>query len=123
MRPPVPVLFPKIVPPQGDEVCGKFLPGGTAVGWNLLPMMRDPRHWGRDPDLFRPERFLEADETTRASMERSVEICFGFGRFACAGKPLAYMELYKFYFEVSHIYRRVLCYCLRLTQMIVVSIF
>lgn len=26
---------------------------------------------------------------------------FGYGRFGCAGKPLAQMELHKVYFEVS----------------------
>lgn len=101
MRPPVPIKFPKVVPPQGDTIDGKFLPGGTAVGWNLVPMMRSPRHWGPNSEVFRPERFNEADEGTRASMERLIEMCFGHGRFACAGKPLALMELNKVYFEVS----------------------
>lgn len=101
MRPPTPIKFPKLVPPQGDEIDGKFIPGGTAVGWNLIPMMRSPRHWGHDGELFRPERFMEVDEDTRASMERLVEMVFGYGRFGCAGKPLAFMELNKVYFEVS----------------------
>ncbi|KUI71671.1 Pisatin demethylase [Cytospora mali] len=100
MRPPVPTMFPKVVPPQGDEINGIFVPGGTSVGWNLLPMMRAVEYWGRDPDVFRPERFMEADEKTRASMERLVEMVFGYGRFGCAGKPLAQMELHKFYFEM-----------------------
>lgn len=101
MRPPVPLMFPKVVPPQGDVIDGKFIPGGTAVGWNLLSLMRSPDHWGADAELFRPERFLEVDEETRGSMERLVELVFGYGRFACAGKPLAMMELSKTYFEVS----------------------
>lgn len=101
MRPPAPLMFPKVVPPQGDEIDGKFIPGGTAVGWNLMPMMRDSRHWGRDPEIFRPERFMDSDEKTRVSMERLVEMIFGYGRFGCAGKPLAQMELHKVYFEVS----------------------
>lgn len=101
MRPPVPVMFPKSVPPQGDWIDGRFIPGGTAVGWNLLPMMRDPRHWGRDPEVFRPERFTDVDDKTRVSMEQLVKLVFGYGRFACAGQPLAQMELLKVYFEVS----------------------
>ncbi|ROW15878.1 hypothetical protein VPNG_02637 [Cytospora leucostoma] len=100
MRPPGPTMFPKTVPPQGDEIDGKFIPGGTAVGWNLLPMLREARLWGRDPEIFRPERFSEVDDDTRASRERLVELVFGYGRFACAGKPLAQMELHKFYFEL-----------------------
>lgn len=101
MRPPVPTMFPKVVPPQGDEIDGKFIPGGTSIGWNLMPMMRSPRYWGHDPDIFRPERFMEADDKARLSMERNVDLAFGYGRYGCAGKPLAVMELNKFYFEVS----------------------
>ncbi|ROV93639.1 hypothetical protein VMCG_08103 [Cytospora schulzeri] len=100
MRPPVPVMFPKVVPPQGDEIDGKFIPGGTAVGWNLIPTMRDARHWGRDPEIFRPERFIDVDDETRVSRERIVDLLFGHGRFGCAGKPLAQMELLKVYFEL-----------------------
>jgi cytochrome P450 len=101
MRPPVPIKFHKVVPPQGDEIDGKAIPGGTAIGWNLIPMMRSTRHWGQDAEVFRPERFVEADEDTRLSMERLVDMVFGYGRFACAGRPLAFMELIKVYFEVS----------------------
>lgn len=101
MRPPVPTMFPKVVPPQGDEIHGKFIPGGTAIGWNLMPMMRSPLYWGHDPDVFRPERFLEVDEKVRMAMERNVDMVFGYGRYGCAGKPLAIMELNKIYFEVS----------------------
>lgn len=101
MRPAVPLLFNKTVPPQGDVINGMFVPGGTAVGWNLLTMMRSPEHWGPDADVFRPERFMEADEKTRASMERLVDLAFGYGKFGYAGKPLAFMELNKVFFEVK----------------------
>lgn len=96
-------MFPKVVPPQGDTINGIFIPGGTGVGWNLLALMRNPDHWGPDAQLFRPERFLEVGEEKRGSMERLVELCFGYGRFACAGKPLAMMELGKTFFEVSRL--------------------
>lgn len=90
-----------IVPPQGDEFDAKFIPGGTAVGWNLLPMLREARLWGRDPEIFRPQQLSGVDNNARASRERVVELLLGYGRFACAGKTLAQMELHKFYFEVS----------------------
>lgn len=97
-------MLPKVVPPEGDTLNGIFIPGGTAVGWNLLALMRSPQHFGPDAKLFRPERFLEVDEETRAARERLVEMVFGYGRFACAGKPLAMMELSKTFFEVSDYY-------------------
>lgn len=95
-------MFPKVVPPEGDVIDGKFIPGGTAVGWNLLALMRSPEYFGADAERFRPERFLDdVDEEARGARERLVDMVFGFGRFACAGRPLAMMELSKTFFEVS----------------------
>lgn len=101
MRSAAPILFIKVVPPQGDVVDGIFLPGGTGIGQNLFPLMRCREYWGDDADVFRPERFMDVDTDTRASMERLVELAFGYGRYGCGGKPLAFMELNKVFFEVS----------------------
>ncbi|CAJ2501911.1 Uu.00g047640.m01.CDS01 [Anthostomella pinea] len=100
MRPPAPGLYPKSVPPEGDMIHGKFIPGGTAIGMNTAALVRSTELFGEDADLFRPERFLEADEATRAEMERNVELVFGYGRWMCAGKPVAFMELNKVFFEL-----------------------
>lgn len=101
MRPGAVGTFPKVVPPQGEVVQGKFIPGGTVVGMNVPAMLRSTELFGSDADLFRPERWLEASEAKRAEMERQVETMFGHGRWMCAGKPIALMELYKTFFEVS----------------------
>ncbi|KAI1074636.1 BcABA1, cytochrome P450 monooxygenase [Whalleya microplaca] len=100
MRPPAPGLYPKTVPPEGDIIHGKFIPGGTAIGMNTSALVRSTELFGEDADIFRPERFMEADETTRAEMERNVELVFGYGRWMCAGKPVAFMELNKIFFEL-----------------------
>lgn len=101
MRPGAVGTFPKVVPHQGEVVQGKFIPGGTVVGMNVPAMLRSTELFGSDADLFRPERWLEASEAKRAEMERQVETMFGHGRWMCAGKPIALMELYKTFFEVS----------------------
>lgn len=101
MRSPAPILFGKVVPPEGDVVDGIFVPGGTTIGHNFFPMLRAREHWGDDAAVFRPERFMEVDTHARASMERLVDLVFGYGRYGCAGKPLAFMELNKVFFEVS----------------------
>lgn len=101
MRPPAPGLYPKSVPPEGDVIHDIFIPGGTAIGMNTGALVRSPALFGADADAFRPERFLEVDEATRAEMERNVELVFGYGRWMCAGKPVAFMELNKVFFEVS----------------------
>ncbi|KAJ4417557.1 hypothetical protein N0V82_006116 [Gnomoniopsis sp. IMI 355080] len=101
MRPPGPVVFGKVVPPQGDVIDGKFIPGGTVIASANAPMMRAHCYWGPDSDLFRPERFLEVDDQQRATLERIVDMAFGYGRLKCAGQPVAFMELNKVFFEVD----------------------
>lgn len=101
MRPGTVGTFPKVVPPQGEVVQGKFIPGGTVVGMNIAAMLRSTEHFGSDAHLFRPERWLEVSEAQRGEMERQVETMFGHGRWMCAGKPIALMELFKTFFEVS----------------------
>ena len=102
MRPPAPGLYAKQVPTGGDTLGGVFLPAGTAVGMNTSALLRSTTLFGEDADVFRPERFEQAkDADTRTEMERAVELIFGYGRWMCAGKPVAFMELNKVFFEVS----------------------
>lgn len=56
--------------------------------------------FGPDADLFRPERWLEVDEAQRTEMRRVAELVFGYGRWMCAGKVIAFMELNKVLVEV-----------------------
>ncbi|KAJ0118711.1 cytochrome p450 [Diaporthe amygdali] len=100
MRSPAPGLYPKVVPAGGDTLCGKFVPEGTAIGMNTSAMLASTRHFGEDANLFRPERFLEVDDTKRSEMQRNVELIFGNGRWMCAGRPVAFMELNKIFFEL-----------------------
>lgn len=104
IRAPATGLYPKTVPPQGDTIDGKFIPGGTAIGMNAPALLKSPLLFGPDAELFRPERFLEADDdAARLGMERDVEMAFGYGRYMCAGKAVAFMELYKAFFEVCRL--------------------
>ncbi|KAI0012536.1 cytochrome P450 [Xylariaceae sp. FL0662B] len=100
MRPPAVALFPKVLPPEGDMIDGKFIPGGTSIGVNFPALMQNTAIFGPDTAMFRPERFTEADEATRAEMMRVVQLGFGYGRWMCAGKPIALMELNKIFFEL-----------------------
>lgn len=101
MRTPSAGLFPKTVPAGGETIAGRLVPGGTAVAANAAALMRCADTFGADVDVFRPERFVDApDADARARMERHVELVFGVGRFMCAGKPIALMELNKIFFEV-----------------------
>lgn len=93
-------MIAKEVHPEGDTIDGKFLPGGMIVGSNFLSLLRSKALFGEDADVFRPERYLELDQKARSEMERNVELSFGYGRWMCAGKPIAFMELNKIFFEV-----------------------
>ncbi|KAI1822452.1 cytochrome P450 [Xylaria intraflava] len=100
IRPAATATFAKEVPPGGDTIHGYFVPAGTSVGPNLPCMMRSKELFGEDADIFRPERFLEADPDTRTEMQRNVDLVFGYGRWMCAGKTVAWLELNKMIFEV-----------------------
>ncbi|KAI0390582.1 cytochrome P450 [Xylariaceae sp. FL0594] len=100
IRPVATGTFGKVVPPGGDTINGYWVPGGTSVGPNQPSVMRSKALWGPDADLFRPERFIEVDEVRRAEMQRIVDVNFGYGRWMCAGKAIALLELNKAIFEL-----------------------
>ncbi|ORY70305.1 cytochrome P450 [Pseudomassariella vexata] len=100
MYPPVTGMGSKQVPPGGDMINGHFLPEGTQVGTNTFGLMRSKDIWGKDADVFRPERWLEASEAELKVMNTVVDMIFGHGKYACLGKPIAMMELNKVYVEL-----------------------
>ncbi|KAI6092290.1 cytochrome P450 [Hypoxylon rubiginosum] len=90
----------KEVPPEGDTIDGKFIPGGTRIGWNILYIQRSKAIFGPDADVFRPERWLGIDSQKHREMINVVELVFGYGRWGCSGKSVAFMELNKVYVEL-----------------------
>src|SRR5690348_8105258 len=90
----------KEVPPEGDTIDGIFVPGGTRIGHNTLGIMRRQDIFGDDVDLFRPERWLNISPEKRQEMVQTTELVFGYGRWGCSGKPVAFLELNKVYVEV-----------------------
>ena len=53
---------------------------------------RDPRYFSPDPDMFMPERWLDASSGKFAT-DRSAFIPFASGHANCVGKNLAWMEM------------------------------
>lgn len=70
LHPPIGLSMERVVPAGGAEIGGKFFPAGTVVGMNPWVVHRCREVFGEDADKWRPERWLEVDGTTRASMER-----------------------------------------------------
>ncbi|KAI5922568.1 cytochrome P450 [Camillea tinctor] len=96
-------LFKK-VPKGGDVIDGHFVPEGTEVGHNVLGIMRSTEHWGDDVEIFRPERWIEADEKTYDMMSSVLEIHWGSGRFRCLGRNVAGIQLNKMFVELLRRY-------------------
>ncbi|KAG4293831.1 hypothetical protein FPRO06_00416 [Fusarium proliferatum] len=100
MWPPVAGLGFKQVPPEGDTISGFFVPGGTQVGQGFYAVGRSRLVWGDDADVFRPERWLLADEDRLRDMVATLDTHFGHGKYSCLGKPIALMEIHKAVFEL-----------------------
>ncbi|KAH6649549.1 cytochrome P450 [Chaetomium tenue] len=99
--PPSAGLFTKEVPKAGDSIHGYYLPPGTEVGQCLSSVGKLPRIWGADADLYYPERWLEATPEKFDEMQAAVDLVFSSGKYVCLGKHIAWMELLKFFAEVT----------------------
>uniref|UniRef100_A0A182FZX1 Uncharacterized protein n=1 Tax=Anopheles albimanus TaxID=7167 RepID=A0A182FZX1_ANOAL len=75
---------------------GYRVPKDTTVLMGLRNVHMDPEHWG-DPEVFRPERFLDADRNI-VNSERV--LAFGLGQRRCLGETLARSCLFTFFVGV-----------------------
>ena len=50
--------------------------------------------------MFRPERWIEATPEQLATMEKSHDLVFGYGKYRCMGEKIARIELLKTFFEL-----------------------
>ncbi|CAG8981983.1 hypothetical protein HYALB_00004849 [Hymenoscyphus albidus] len=92
------LLFSREIPPAGKPIDGHFIPGGTDVVTQAHIVQRDPILYAPDPEVYRPERWLESDEKTKEF--EAASFVFGTGPRFCLGKDIALMELYKLVPEV-----------------------
>lgn len=84
----------RITPPQGVEICGRHVPGGTIVGCSAWVIHKRPEVYGDDVDCYRPERWLEADKEQLKDMNACM-LQFGAGARTCIGKNISLLEVYK----------------------------
>nr|POE88404.1 cytochrome p450 monooxygenase [Quercus suber] len=94
MHPAAGLLLERIVPAQGLDVLGTFIPGGTIVGCNPWVVHRRPEVFGAGVDEFRPERWLDATPEQLRVMKASM-FHFGAGARTCIGKNISLLEMYK----------------------------
>lgn len=103
IHPPVTGLMLKDVPPQGDTINGYHIPSGTKIGYCAFGLFLDPKVWGTDSEIFRPDRWLEDTEDEIRRKEANLELVFGYGRWQCLGKSVALVELNKVFAQVSNL--------------------
>lgn len=93
--PPVPASLPRITPPQGETISGRYVPGGMAVGVHQWSASRSARNW-TDPLSFWPERWLRETRKEKEKFgkdDQSASQPFGVGPRNCIGRNLAYAEM------------------------------
>ncbi|KAJ5084713.1 hypothetical protein NUU61_009292 [Penicillium alfredii] len=89
MLPPVPNVFPRVVPREGVTICGHFVPGGSIVGVSQLSANMSSKHFSQ-PAEFLPTRWLGREEFHHDN--RRARKPFSYGPRNCAGQNAAYMH-------------------------------
>ncbi|GMJ12161.1 cytochrome P450, family 98, subfamily A, polypeptide 3, REDUCED EPIDERMAL FLUORESCENCE 8 [Hibiscus trionum] len=84
LHPPTPLMLPHRAN-ANVKIGGYDIPKGTTVLVNVWAVGRDPAVW-KDPEDFRPERFLEEDVNMKGHDFRLLP--FGAGRRVCPGAQL-----------------------------------
>ncbi|XP_072033786.1 cytochrome P450 2J4-like [Amphiura filiformis] len=94
MASPVPLAVPHAV--SEDTTIGSYnVPKGAIVVPNIWAIHHDPQVW-KDPDEFRPERFINSrDEVPEV-------IPFSVGRRSCPGEALAQAMVFIFFTHLVH---------------------
>jgi cytochrome P450 len=91
----------RIVPPQGADIAGHFIKGGTIVGCSAWVMHRRKEIFGEDVEVYRPERWLVDEGKDKEAEEKRIKemtgtmLQFGAGARTCIGKNISLLEMYK----------------------------
>jgi len=91
----------RVVPPEGAEIAGEFIKGGTIVGCSAWVIHRNKETFGDDVEVFRPERWLVDENADSESEKKRIRemsgtlLQFGMGARTCIGKNISLLEIYK----------------------------
>jgi cytochrome P450 len=80
---------------RDTTIAGYHIPKGTLVCPNLKRMHHDEREWP-EPDVFKPERFLDSEEKFVGWTKLYGFMPFGAGRRECTGQSLARIMMITF---------------------------
>ncbi|KAJ5682896.1 hypothetical protein N7462_006061 [Penicillium macrosclerotiorum] len=96
----------RVVPEDGCEIAGHFVPGGTVVGCSAWIIHMNKNIFGEDSEAYRPERWLPDENITKTESGKGIEdrrikemngtmFQFGMGSRTCIGKNISLLEIYK----------------------------
>lgn len=96
MHPAAGLPLERVVPPQGVDINGEFIPGGTIVGCNAWVIHKRQDVFGLkyNVDQYIPERWTEATKEELKEMNGNM-FHFGAGSRTCIGKNISLLEVYK----------------------------
>ncbi|CAL1284550.1 unnamed protein product, partial [Larinioides sclopetarius] len=82
-----------------DTKIGDYdVPKGSIILPNIYSLHNDPKYW-KDPDSFRPERFLDKNDCLIMTRLDSYAP-FSLGRRICPGETVAMMEIFHYFTAV-----------------------
>ncbi|KAF5672008.1 cytochrome P450 monooxygenase [Fusarium heterosporum] len=93
LHPAVGQPLERVVPVGGATIAGQFFPEGTIVGVNCW-VEHYSSVFSPDPEVFRPERWLDSDNTRLDMMNRHW-MPFGMGARTCIGRHISTLEISK----------------------------
>ncbi|GBE89919.1 hypothetical protein SCP_1702450 [Sparassis crispa] len=88
-----PFFLPRIVPPSGLTLEGRFIPGGTIVAVAVHSQQTSPANFYPAPLDFLPERWLPGGLGPESITERTALMSFSSGPHVCVAKAFAYQEM------------------------------
>ncbi|CAL1262528.1 unnamed protein product [Larinioides sclopetarius] len=80
------------------ELNGYFIPKNSFVVANLWSIHHNPKYWGEDADVFRPERFLTEDRKQVVKPEYFIP--FSIGKRSCPGESYAKTEVFLYFTSI-----------------------
>ena len=93
IHPSFAVMYERVVPAGGADIAGHFVPEGTIVGVNPWVVQRNSEVFGKDANVYRPERWLENDAAQVKLMHQAMHQ-FGAGEYICLGRHVSMLEIY-----------------------------
>jgi cytochrome P450 len=82
--------LPRVIPPGGQNMAGRHLPGGTVVSSINYCIGHNRDIWGSDVEEFDPDRWMKGERA-----DPNMLMAFGSGHRACIGRNMAMMSMWK----------------------------